>query len=194
MRARSFVATVAGIAALLVGARSSVAGEGPAPSTAEGASLRNDIQRVRRAGLLLVSVGLSRLRLWTEAAAVSRELLAEADDPFDACIAQAAIVWQTSGAFVRGGTSAEWEKLRRMVSEIESTAGASNSDVEMCRAVYRRVTGHLIYMDSAAFHCGSNSMLKRQRKRLRGLYEAYWAVEPGLAASRSLLRRSNITP
>lgn len=181
MRARSIAAIIVGMAALLV-VRPSVASQGRVVVTADHASLADDIRAVNHVALRLASVGLSRLGMWNEAAAVSRQLLAAAADPVDACIAQAAVTWQSSQALLGETAFSEWEKLRGMVNDIDRTSGASASEVDVCRAIYRRVTGHLIYLDQSACHNARRSVLTRQRKRLLGLYEAYWAVQARVAA------------
>jgi len=177
MRVRSYAATLVGTAALLL-ARPSMAGQEGATAATPGASLMNDVQRVTWTGLLLASVGLERLGLRSEAAAVSRHLRVAAEDPLDACIAQAGVLWQTAGRSLDQSTFAEVARLRRMASDIGKSTDVSAADVEVCRAVYRRVTGELIYREQLASHCGPYAVVRAENEKLLALYREYWAIEP----------------
>jgi hypothetical protein len=157
MRPRLFAATLAGAAVLLI-ARPGVAGQS---DSAAGATLGEDIRAIKRDVLLLVSTGLSELHLWRAAAAVSRSLVAAADDPFDACVAQAAVVWQTTQT-LRYGTPvwSEWKTLRRLAEELERDKDATPADRVVCREAFRRVTGHFIDVETMGTSCGRISWVR----------------------------------
>jgi hypothetical protein len=187
MRVRSYAAILVGTAALTV-ARPSMAGQDRATTTTTGASLMSDVQRVTWTGLLLASIGLERLGWRHEAAAVSRHLVVTADDPVDACIAQAGVVWQTAESSLAPTTFTEAARLRRMVSDVGGAADASAADVEVCRSLYRRVMGELIFQEQRAFHCGPYAVVRAENEKLLALYRAYWAIQPGGPSAGALTR------
>jgi hypothetical protein len=184
MPARSFAVAAAGIAALLF-ARPSAADQ--AGTGGAGQSLlADDLHAARRDLLLLVSAGLSRLGVWTPATAVSRELLADADDAFEACVAQAGVTWQTAHGSSEEAAFSEWNTLDRLVKEVAAQADASPGDGNTCRDLYRRVTGDLVYRALSGSHCGPTSVEMRRLEKVRTLFAAYLAaVQHDVAADRA---------
>jgi hypothetical protein len=173
-----------GIAVLLV-ARPSAAGQAAAVSVDRG-SLGEDVRAVRQDLLFLVSAGLSRLGYWIPARAVSRHIVATADNSFDACLAQAGVTWQASGETA----ISEWNKLDRLVKEVELDPDSSAAEIATCRDVYRRVTGDLIVRAMSVSYCGPTSAVQRRLEKVRPVFAAYVAaVQQGVAADGAAPRR-----
>jgi hypothetical protein len=173
MRIRRFAAILVGTMALLV-ARGAAASEATI-TVPDRTSVEGPLQDAKRVALLLADMGLSRLRLWTAAVAVSRGLVADANGPLDGCIAQAAVAWQSHEL---GGQDrfVEWEKLRRVVEDFGSETDASPRDVQTCRATYRRVTGEIAVQEQRVAVCGNAAVERHWMKRVLRLYEAYWTT------------------
>jgi hypothetical protein len=149
-------------------------------------TLADDLGALKRDLLLLLSAGLDRLRMWKEASVVSRHLVATTDDTFEACVAQAAVVWQlTETSPGVDAAYSEWEKLRAIVDRNGADHDSTKAERETCRASYRRVSGNLIYRGMLTSDLGRPSM-----EKIRVVSSAYQvAVQQGVAADGAAPRR-----
>jgi hypothetical protein len=185
MRVGSVAATTIGVAALLV-ARPSGAGQAPAVSVDRG-SLAEDVRAVNRDLWFVASAGLRRLGYSIPARAISRHIVATADNSFDACLGQAGVIWQTDS---EEAAMSEWNKLDHLVKEVELDRDSSSTDIATCRDVYRRVTGDLILRALSGCHNSPVSVEKHRLERVRAVFSAYLAaVQQDIAANGAAPRR-----
>jgi hypothetical protein len=179
--------TVAGITLtglLLVVAPPVMAGQDAAPQ--ERSTLRDNAGALKRDFLLLLSMGLGRVGMWKEASVVSQYLVETADDPFEICVAQAAMVWQMAKAgFYFDATYGEWEKLDRTVTQFGADGRFTAVEKAACRSSYRRVTGDLIEGGMR-----TSDLRRSSLERIRVLSAAYvGAVQEGVAEDGASPRR-----
>ena len=165
---------------LLLLARPGMAGQEVAGR--ESSTLRDDVGALERDFLLLLSMGLGRAGMWKEASVVSKHLVDTADDPLEACVAQAAVVWQMTeeGPYL-DATYKEWEKLGGTVNRIGTDACFTPEEKAACRLSYRRVSGNLIEEGMRTTDLGRASY-----EKIRVVFAAYLgAVQQGVAADRA---------
>ena len=169
---------------LLLLARPGMAGQETAEQ--ERSTLIDDVGALKRALLVLLSMGLGRAGMWEEASVISQHLVDTADDPLESCLAQAAVVWQmTEAGPYLDATYNEWEKLRGTVDRIGADTRFTPEEAAACRAGYRRVTGNLIYGGMLTSDLGRASL-----EKIRVVFAAYFgAAQPGVEADGVSRRR-----
>jgi hypothetical protein len=151
----------------------------------ESSTLRDDVGALKRGLLLLLSMSLGRAGSWKEASVVSKHLVDTADDPFEACVAQAAVVWQmTEEGPYFDATYKEWEKLGGTVNRVGADGRFTPEEKAACRLSYRRVTGNLIDGGMRTTDLGRASY-----EKIRVVFVAYLgAAQQGVAADGRLGR------
>jgi hypothetical protein len=122
--------------------------------------MRDDVTAIERDLLLLASVGLDRLGMWKPASVVSMYLVDTTDDAVELCVAEAAVVWQTTHASVLDTTFREWEKLRDLAEQVGGDERFTAEEKGMCRVSYLRVSSNFVITGMMTSDLGRASLEK----------------------------------